>query len=144
MSRVLALPAPGTKSETVNEKNKNTQLATKSNIKKLTESASFSGSRSRLGVGNESTYQTPSVGHRGIDQMIREHSIEMKKLQGQPTRMWMRTLQLQQNLEGMEQEASNAANQARIDQKKQNPTLIAPKVNRSDWMKRQEMRGRNI
>ena len=88
MSPLLALPAPtGTKAktETANKKNKNTQLATVAkNNKQLTGSASFSGSRSRLGVGNESTYQTPSVGHRGIDQMIREHSIEMKKLQGQP------------------------------------------------------------
>jgi len=114
--QVLALPAPGTKAETVNN---NTQLATVAkNNKKLTGSPSFSGSASRLGVGNESTYQTPSVGHRRIDQMLREHNMEMRRLQGSPGRLWGLRMQLHENLESYEQERSNAANQARSASKK--------------------------
>ena len=114
--QVLALPAPGTKTETVNN---NTQLTTVAkNNKKLTGSASFSGSGPRLGVGNESTYQTPSVGHRRIDQMLREHNMEMRRLQGSPGRLWGLRMQLHQNLENYEQERSNAANQARSASKK--------------------------
>ena len=114
--QVLALPAPGTKAETVNN---NTQLATVAkNNKKRTGSPSFSGSASRLGVGNESTYQTPSVGHRRIDQMLREHNMEMRRLQGSPGRLWGLRMQLHENLESYEQERSNAANQARSASKK--------------------------
>ena len=123
MPPVLALPAPGTKTETVN----NTQLATISNNKQLTGSASFSGSKTRLGVGNESTYQTPSVGHRRIDQMLREHNIEMLKYKGNPTRLWMSRVQIHQNLEDMEQEASNAANIARIASKRARSNPNSPK-----------------
>jgi len=124
--RVLALPAPGdqTQTETVNN---NTQLATVAKNKKLTGSASFSGPMSRLGVGNESTYQTPSVGHRRIDQMLRDHNMEMRRLRGNPTRLWMTTLQLHQNLEDMEQESSNAANKARSASKKAKSNPNSPK-----------------
>jgi hypothetical protein len=118
--RVLALPAPGdkTQTETVNKNNKNTQLATVAKTKQLTGSPSFSGSAPRLGVGNDSTYQTPSVGHRRIDQMLREHNMEMRRLQGSPGRLWGLRMQLHQNLENYEQERSNAANQARSASKK--------------------------
>ncbi len=124
--RVLALPAPGnqTQTETVN---KNTKLATRAKNKKLTGSASFSGSRSRLGVGNESTYQTQSVGHRRIDQMLRDHNTEMRKYQGDPTRLWMTTVQLHQNLEDMEQESSNVLNKARSASKKAKSNPNSPK-----------------
>ena len=117
MSRVLALPAPGTKAKTETV-NKNTQLATVATTKQLTGSPSFSGSGPRLGVGNESTYQTPSVGHRRIDQMLREHNMEMRRLQGSPGRLWGLRMQLHENLESYEQERSNAANQARSASKK--------------------------
>ena len=124
--RVLALPAPGnqTQTETVN---KNTKLATRAKNKKLTGSASFSGSRSRLGVGNESTYQTQSVGHRRIDQVLRDHNTEMRKYQGDPTRLWMTTVQLHQNLEDMEQESSNVLNKARSASKKAKSNPNSPK-----------------
>ena len=124
--RVLALPAPGnqTQTETVN---KNTKLATRAKNKKLTGSASFSGSRSRLGVGNESTYQTQSVGHRRIDQMLRDHNTEMRKYQGNPARLWMTTVQLHQNLEDMEYESSNALNKARSASKKAKSNPNSPK-----------------
>ena len=127
--RVLALPAPGTKAETetVNKNNKNNQLATVAKKKQLTGSPSFSGSRSRLGVGNESTYQTPSVGHRRIDQMLRDHNMEMRKHQGHPGRLWGITMQLHQNLEGMEQESSNALNKARTALKKSRSNPNSPK-----------------
>ena len=123
--RVLALPAPpGTKTETVN---KNTQLTTVATKKQLTGSPSFSGSGPRLGVGNDSTYQTPSVGHRRIDQMLRDHNMEMRKHQGSPGRLWGITMQLHQNLESYEQEASNALNKARSASKKARSNPNSPK-----------------
>ena len=117
---VLALPAPGTKTETVNKK---TQLATKANNKQLTGSASFSGSKTRLGVSNESTYQTPSVGDRGIDQMLRDHNKEIRKHKDNPGRLWGIRIKLHQNLEDREQERSNALSEARSasEKAKSNP-----------------------
>ena len=122
--KVLALPAPanGAKTETVSKNN--TQTKTNS---KLKVSQSFSGSASRLGVANASTYQTPSVGHRRIDQMLRDHNMEMRKYQGNPSRLWMTTVQLHQNLEDMEQEASNALTKARSASKKARSNPNSPK-----------------
>ena len=124
MPPVLALPAPasGAKTETVNKNN--TQTKTNS---KLKVSQSFSGSASRLGVANASTYQTPSVGHRRIDQMLRNHNMEMRRHQGNPGSAWLITMKLHENLESEEQEASNAANVARIASKKANSNPNTPK-----------------
>jgi uncharacterized membrane protein len=51
----------------------------------------------------------------------------MRKYQGDPTRLWMTTVQLHQNLEDMEQESSNVLNKARSASKKAKSNPNSPK-----------------